>query len=191
MRYLIEALSLLIELAFSLASLLFLLRVLLPLVHANFYNPISQTIYRSTQRILAPLRKVLRPLGKVETSAVLIVFLLQMLKLGLLFALRGQAISAGGLGVLALAEALSLLVSTYFWMILARAILSLAQAGGSHHALPLLHQLTEPVLRPLRQRLPPLGGFDLSPLVATVFLLLIRILVIAPLLDLGLLLTRT
>ena len=108
-----------------------------------------------------------------------------------LTSLRGQSISAGGLGVLALAESLSLLVSTYFWMILARAILSLAQAGGSHHALPLLHQLTEPVLRPLRQRLPPLGGFDLSPLVATVFLLLIRILVIAPLLDLGLLLTRT
>jgi len=55
----------------------------------------------------------------------------------------------------------------------------------------LLQQLTEPVLRPLRQRLPALGGFDLSPLIATLFLLLIRILVIAPLLDLGLLLTRT
>ena len=184
MRYLVEALTLLLELAFSLASLLFLLRVLLPLVHANFYNPLSQTIYRSTQRVL-------RPLGKVETSAVLIVFLLQMLKLGVLFALRGQSISAGGLGVLALAESLSLLVSLYFWMILARAILSLLQSGGSHHALPLLQQLTEPVLRPLRQRLPALGGFDLSPLIATLFLLLIRILVIAPLLDLGLLLTRT
>ncbi|MEZ5457052.1 MAG: YggT family protein [Lysobacteraceae bacterium] len=89
--------------------------VLLPLVHANFYNPISQTIYRSTQRVLAPLRRVLRLFGQGK-PAVLIVFLLQMLKLGVLFALRGQAISAGGRAVLALAESLSLLVSLYFWM---------------------------------------------------------------------------
>ncbi len=92
--------------------------------------------------------------------------------------------------ILGAAELLLFVLMLYFWLILIRVIISFVGQGNMHPMVPLIVQVTEPVLRPLRRVLPTPGGFDLSPLVASVAIYLARALLVAPLQDLGKLLAQ-
>ncbi len=68
--------------------------------------------------------------------------------------------------VLALAKVLQLALGVYFWIIIARAILSWVSPDPYNPIVRFLYRVTEPVLRPIRHRLPTVGmGLDLSPVV--------------------------
>ncbi len=54
--------------------------------------------------------------------------------------------------------------------ILARVLLSWVRVDPYHPAVRLLYQITEPILAPLRNLIPPLGMFDISPIVALILL---------------------
>jgi YggT family protein len=54
----------------------------------------------------------------------------------------------------------------YMFVLLARVLISFVQIDPYHPAVQFLYQITEPVLQPLRQILPPAGGLDFSPFVA-------------------------
>ena len=185
MNYLIEAGVLLIEVFFGLASGLFLFRVLLQLVGANFHNPICQFFYRATNPILIPLRKLLPPRGRIDFAGMLVALLIQTLKVLVLILLLGTGLTLPSLLLLGVVELLAQLLNIYFMLILARAILSFVGVDRRHPALPLLAQLTEPVLGPVRRLLPATGAFDLSPMLIILAILLARLLIIAPLTDLG------
>jgi YggT family protein len=185
MSYLVDAGALLIEVLFGLACSLFLIRVLLQLVGANFYNPICQFVYETTNPVLLPLRKLLPTQGRFDLAGTLVALLLQVLKVLLLALLVGAGLSVPSLLLLGVVELLSLLLGIYFWLILARAVLSFVGVDRRHPALPLLAQLTEPVLGPLRRALPATGAIDLSPMLVILAILLARLLIIAPLTDLA------
>jgi YggT family protein len=191
MGYLANAGALLVELIFGLAVTLFVLRVLLQLVGASFYNPVSQFIYKASNPVTTPLRKLLRPIGRFDLAAALVAWVLECVKVVLLFLLVGIAPAFLGVLVLGFAELLGFVLTLYFWLILIGVVLSFVGGGAaSHPVVPLIAQLTAPVLRPFRRILPDMGGFDLSPLFATVALLLARLLIAAPLRDFGTLLAR-
>ena len=185
MNYFANAGAILIEVLFGMVVLLFVLRVLLQWVRANFYNPICQFIYKTTNPVLMPLRRVLRPLRNFDSAGAVVAFLLECLKVWLLVALAGRALGPAATLVLGFADLLSMLLSLYFVLILARVILSWVGRDSYHPIVPLIAQLTQPLLAPLRRALPELGGFDLSPMVAMLLLMLARALVIAPLQDWG------
>jgi YggT family protein len=68
--------------------------------------------------------------------------------------------------VLALANLIHLLLQAYFWIIIARAVLSWVNPDPFNPIVRFLYRVTEPVLRPIRHRLPTLSiGIDLSPMV--------------------------
>lgn len=69
-------------------------------------------------------------------------------------------------------------VDVYVLLIIIRAILSWVNPNPYHPAVHFVHRVTEPVLRPVRQILPPLGGFDLSPIVVIIALIFVKNLVI-------------
>jgi YggT family protein len=72
---------------------------------------------------------------------------------------------AGNL-ILALASLLHLVLQAYFWIIIARAVLSWVNPDPFNPIVRFLYRVTEPVLRPIRHRLPTLSiGIDLSPMV--------------------------
>jgi YggT family protein len=190
MPYLANAGTILIQVIFELAAWVFALRVLLQWVGANFNNPICQALYRLTNPVLMPLRRVLRPWRRLDLAGALVVLLLQCLKAWLLLALAGITAGIGAPLVLGAAETLSMLLVMFLIFILIRSILSWIGPSPRHPAIPLLIQLTEPVLRPLRRLLPAMGGFDLSPLLAMLVILLARALCVAPLLDWGATLLR-
>lgn len=84
--------------------------------------------------------------------------------------------------MLALANLFDTLITLAIWVLIASAVLSwlvtFNVVNTRNRAVyllgDLLHRLTEPLLRPIRQRLPSLGGLDLSPLVVILFLVFVR-----------------
>ncbi|MEZ5584209.1 MAG: YggT family protein [Candidatus Competibacteraceae bacterium] len=65
----------------------------------------------------------------------------------------------------------------YIWSVIIQAILSSVNIDYRHPAVYLLYQLTEPVLRPARRLLPPMGGLDLSPMIVIIALIFLRLLI--------------
>lgn len=59
---------------------------------------------------------------------------------------------------------LMLAIRIYSFIVLGAVILSWVRPPADHPLVRLIHGLTEPVLAPIRKVLPPMGGFDLSPL---------------------------
>ena len=149
----------------SLAIFVFLLRVLLQLVRADYYNPISQTIVKITNPLVLPLRKVLPPVGRVDTSSLLLAVLIQAIGIAVLYKIYAGGIpNPAQLLVWAILGLCGAILSFYFFAIIAHIILSWVAQGTHHPAAALLHQITEPVMAPFRKLIPPLGGLDLSPI---------------------------
>lgn len=185
MSYLLTAATLLIELIFGVVTALFTLRLALPLVGANFRNPICQAVYRLSHPVVAPVGKLLKPIGRFDLASAVLAWLTQCLKYLLLAGISGLSVGAAGLLVLGLAGWVEFCLILMFWLVLFRAIFSFFPHAAHQPLAVLTSQLTEPLLRPLRRILPPMGGFDLSPMLAMLLLVLARILLAAPLHDLG------
>ena len=60
-------------------------------------------------------------------------------------------------------------------------ILSWVNPGAYNPASALLYSLTEPMLRPARRLIPPIGGLDLSPMLVMIGLYLLEMLLLPPL----------
>lgn len=147
-----------------------LLRLLLQWVGADFYNPLSQFLVKITNPVLVPARRLIPSIGKLDTASVVVMLLLEMLQLVLIGLFGLGDFSLVYLLLFALKKLLFTLLMTYFVLVIARVIVSWI-AGQSHHPLiPLIYQLTEPVLRPFSKLIPPIGGIDLSPLFALIAL---------------------
>jgi YggT family protein len=100
--------------------------------------------------------------------------------------MAGGLPSMAGLAVIALADLIGFVLMTLLILIVLRVILSFIGSDSYHPVIPLIHQLSEPVLKPVRRRLPSLGGFDFSPMVVLLAIALLQALLVAPLFDLGL-----
>jgi YggT family protein len=182
--YLINAFSLLIELAFDAVVTLLLLRLLAEACRADFNNPLSQFVYRYTNPVLAPIRRVLPNWRRINLAALLLAWLAMLIKRLLLFALVGVVPHPPGLLVLSLAELLDFILLFYLVLIFAWSLLSMIQTDQRHPLLRLAGALVAPLLRPLRGRLIA-GQIDFAPMAIMVVLLLARLLMAAPLMDLG------
>lgn len=150
-----------------------LLRFLLQLARADFYNPITQFAVKITNPLLRPLRRFIPGWGGIDGAALVLAVLIQALTFFLiLVALNGGIphISPVTLLVWAVLNILGLIVKIYFWSVIAIVVVSWIAPGNTHPAIQLIAQITEPVMRPVRNLIPPIGGLDLSPIV--VFLIL-------------------
>ena len=184
--YLSNAGLFLVQTLFGLYILAVLLRFLLQWVRADFYNPLVQFLVKLTNPLLLPLRRLIPAFRGLDMASVVLMLGLQVVELLVLAWLGGQGVNLAGLVVLALAELLGLLLTVLFWAILVQAVLSWFNPDFRQPVVRLLYQLTEPLLRPARHLLPPIAGLDLSPLVVLLVLQLCRMLLLAPLQDLGL-----
>lgn len=162
-----------------------MLRFLLALARADFYNPISQFLVKVTNPPLVPLRRLLPSLGGVDSASLVLMLALQALELFVIGLIKGVSFHPVGLLVLAVAELLALLFQIYFFTILIQVVLSWVSPGGYNPAVALLYSLNEPLLGRARRLLPPMHGFDLSPILVMIALQLLNILVVAPISDIG------
>jgi YggT family protein len=184
MSYVIGALGLLIGMAFGAVIILLLLRVAAEACRADFHNPLSQFVYRYTNPVLAPIRRIIPNWRRINLAGLLLAWLAMAIKRVLLFGLLGIVPHPFGLAVLALAELIDFALLFYLVLIFGWSLLSMFATDRRHPLLQLAGTLVGPLLRPLRGRLIA-GQIDFAPMVVMLVLLLARLLVAAPLIDLG------
>ena len=148
------------------------LRFLLQAVRADFHNPISQFIVKATSPVLVPIRKVMPGFGGYDIAALVLLFILECIAISVSIAMVGWPISVSNIAVWALLGSIGLFLKLYFWGLLITIIASWLAPQSYNPALLLLKQIIEPVMEPIRKRMPDMGGLDLSPIV---IILLIKI----------------
>jgi YggT family protein len=145
-----------------------LLRLLLQWVKADFYNPLSQFLVKVTNPVLVPARRIIPSIGPLDTASVVIMLLLEFLQLVVITFISQSNFELTFLMLFAVQKLILALIMIYFVLIIARVIISWIANQSRHPIIPLVHQLTDPVLRPITKVLPAMGGFDLSPLIALI-----------------------
>lgn len=176
-HYYTNPVEFLINTLFGLYVLALMLRLLLAAVKADFYNPISQFLVKITNPLLVPMRRFIPSVGKLDTSAIVLMLVVQMLAITLILVIRGGGFSPLTLVLWSAAELVNLLFNVFIFAIVIQAILSWVNPGGHSPFSGLLYSLTEPVLRPCRRLIPPVSGIDLSPMAGLIGLYVLKMLV--------------
>ena len=184
--YLANAGEFLISLIFEFYLIAVILRFLLQLVRADFYNPLSQFLITITNPVLRYLRRWIPGYAGIDWPSILLMFVLQAVELFLLALLKPVGLPAvPGLLLLTVAHLLKIVIWIYVIVILLQAITSWINPSAYSPVTVVMYQLTDPLLRPCRRIIRPAGGLDFSPLIALIILQLLLMLLIAPMQDLG------
>ncbi|WP_426133345.1 YggT family protein [Pseudomonas sp. PWP3-1b2] len=158
----------------SLYLLIVLMRFILQLVRANFYNPLCQFVVRATQPLLKPLRRVIPSMFGLDMSSLVLALLLQILLFVVILLLKGYVAHTVLLLPWGLIGIFSLFLKIIFWSMIISVILSWVAPGSRSPGAELVAQITEPVLAPFRRLIPNLGGLDISPIFAFIAIQLLQ-----------------
>lgn len=164
----------------SLYLLIVLLRFILQLVRADFYNLLSQFIVRATKPLLNPLRRIIPGFGGIDLASLVLAILIQLVLMILILMLMGYGVGGFIMQLLiwSIIAVTSLFLKVFFFALIISVILSWVAPGSYNPGAQLVNQICEPLLMPFRKLLPNLGGLDLSPIFAFLALKLIDMLVI-------------
>lgn len=160
-----QALVYIVQTLFGLYQAVLLLRLLLQLGRADFRNPVAKAIVQLTDPVIRPLRRALPAMGRVDTASVVAILLAIAVEIAVVRLLLGLAMPGSGMLLRSLATYLvELVLKTYLVCIIVYAVLSFVSQGRHSPVQSLLASVCEPVLEPVRRRVPAIAGIDLSPL---------------------------
>jgi len=159
-----DAIRYIVDTLFWLLTLAFLLRLLFQWVRADFRDPIADAIVRVTNWLILPLRRLLPPLGKVDTATVVAVIAVAAARTAAVMALSGGAFGDPSFLRLTVVDLAGLILRVYLFAMLLYWLTSFVSPGGYAPGVRLLAQLCEPILRPVRRIIPPIGQIDFSVL---------------------------
>jgi YggT family protein len=152
----------LIQTFFGIYFVLIMVRFLMQVSRADYYNPICQGIIKVTDPAIRPFRKLLPTVRGVDFATLTVGFLVELIAIVLIMLVMGGApflpIYIGWV----LVGMLSIIFDVYFFALLIMVISSWIAPYSTHPAMTLVHQLTEPICTPARKLLPPMGGIDFS-----------------------------
>ncbi|MEI6145825.1 MAG: YggT family protein [Methylococcales bacterium] len=183
--YMTDPIIFLIDTLCSLYIMAILLRFLLQWCGADFYNPISQFLVKITHPPLRVMRRFVPSIGKIDTSSLVLMLSLQMLTDFSILLLKGVTINIGALAILSMTQLVSLLLNVLVFSVFARALLSWMNPGNFYAAASIVDAVSKPILNLCRKMIPDLGGIDLSPLAALLFLQMAKMVVLPPLHELA------
>jgi YggT family protein len=163
-----------------------MIRLVLQLVEADFYNPICKAIHSITNPILKPIRAFLPRFKRLDSAALLTVVAFEIIATWITLKLKNSIDpNMAGLIVLSIGTTLGELVRIFTWSIILQALLSWIAPDPHNPVVSVLHSITTPILTKARAILPSTHGIDFSPIVALVALQLALILIVGPLHDAG------
>jgi YggT family protein len=158
-----------------------MLRFLLQVARADFYNPFTQAIVKVTDPAVRLFRRIIPGYRGLDFASLVLALLVQCIATTLLISLSGFGIPGAGLVVSwSVIGLLSLVLNIYFWGMMISIIASFIAPHSAHPALVLIRQLTEPLMEPFRRLLPSMGGLDLSPIFVFLAIQIIRTVLIMP-----------
>jgi YggT family protein len=159
-----EAIRYIVDMLLWLLLLAFVLRLLFQLVRADFRDPMADAIVRVTNWLILPLRKLLPPIGKIDTATVVAVLLVAGVRTLINLALAG----GGGIGDwlvflrITLLDLVGLVLRIYLFAMLLYWLTSFISPGAYAPGVRLLAQLCDPILKRVRRIIPPIGQIDFS-----------------------------
>jgi YggT family protein len=169
----------LIEALFGLYMVIVALRIIMQWAEWEYHNPIVTIIIRATQVPVKFLRRFIPAVGRWDTATIILLLLLSMLKLVFISLLQAGLPQSVAFILFVVADVFSLFITLFIVSIIVEVILSWLSPQGSYNPItPLITRMNAPILRPIRQILPAMGGIDLSPLIALLGLQIISMLVI-------------
>jgi YggT family protein len=147
-----------------------LLRFWLPWLRADFRNPIAQGILRLTSPLVIPVRRLIPPIGRLDTATVVVAFAIQYLTVLIILTLSAVTPSIAPIALTSLIDLVLLSMRLFTFAIFIHIILSWIAPGTYNPATAFISMLVEPVMRPFRSIIPPIGGLDISPIFAIIAL---------------------
>ena len=156
-----------------------LLRFLLQIAKADFYNPVSQTVIRLTDPAVKLFRSFIPGYLGIDFSSLILALVVEAAAICVLILLYGGGIPGIRFIVTwAFVGVIYFTINIYYYAIIASIIMSFVMVfSGSvnpHPVLRLIWQLTEPVMAPVRKVVPPIGGLDFSPIFIFIIIRLIQ-----------------
>ena len=152
------------------------LRFLFQLCQVDYFNPISQFIAKATNPVTEPVRKMVPPVKRFDGASLIVAVLFQSIMYLIILSLAGYGFQPLALLVWGVLKVISLVITIYFFAIIGMIVISWLAPGNPHPGIQIIHQITEPIMAPFRNLLPPMGGLDLSPIL--VFLVLNMVMVV-------------
>ena len=154
-------------------------RFLLQLAKADFYNPISQAVFKATDPVVRVLRGFIPGYKGVDFSSLILAFIVQFLAISVTILLYGAAIpSIGFIITWSFIGVLNFIILFYYYALIASIVMSFVMMFSGnmnpHPMLLLVWQITEPIMAPFRRVIPPMGGLDFSPIFIFLIIGLIR-----------------
>jgi YggT family protein len=160
-----EAIRYIVDTLLWLLTLAFVLRLLFQWVRADFRDPMADAIVRLTNWLILPLRRLLPPIGKVDTATVVAVIAIASVRTFAALAMAGQGVGDVVQFLrLTLVNLVDLVLRIYLFALLLYWLTSFVSPGGYAPGLRLLARLCEPILKPVRRIIPPIGQIDFSVL---------------------------
>lgn len=154
-----------------------LLRFLLQLVHADFYNPMSQFIVKATNPLLIPLRRVIPGIFGIDIASIVLALLLQTLAIEAIYVMQyGQFPSFIAVLITSAFKLIAATLDIYFWALIIMVILSWVSPYRGNPVTSLISSLLYPLLHRIQQLIPPIGGLDFSPMVAMIIIYCLKVL---------------
>ncbi len=173
--------SLLVSTMGTLFMMAVLLRFLLQISRADFYNPITQMVVRVTDPGVQLFRRFIPGFKGVDFATLVFAMLVQCTLICVLILIAGFELPSVGLVMTwAVGGIINFILDIYFWALLASIVSSFIAPFSEHPALVLVRQLTEPIMAPFRRLLPSMGGLDLSPIFVFLAIQILKILLVAP-----------
>lgn len=155
-------------------AFILIMRFLLQLAGADYYNPISQAVVRITSVPLKPFQKLLPRMGRVDLSPLILAFIVYVLVLVAIIFVRGTTADPTAILLFSAVTLLDSILMIYFWTVIGAVIISWIAPDSYHPAPQLILQLTEPLFRLSRKVIPPIGGLDLSPILIFLIIQIVR-----------------
>ena len=163
-----QIVSFLLEVVVSLIGGACLLRLYMQYQRVPFANPVGRFVFAVTDWLVLPLRRMVPGRGAWDLASLVAAYLIKLMQFALLGMLAGGLTMLAWVPVLALFGLVQMAIAGLTALLIVYAVLSWTQPGSSLAAV--INRLCEPMLGPIRQIVPLLGGVDLSPLVLLVAL---------------------
>jgi YggT family protein len=149
---------------------------MLQTARADFYNPISQFVFRATNPPLRVLHRVIPGRGRFDPAVLVLAVVVQVVAILTTLLLAGFALpSPLTLLIWGLIGVAGLIVNAYLVAIIIMIVVSWVAPGTRHPAVLLTYQITEPVMAPVRSVLPSAGGLDFSPILVFIVINVLQI----------------
>ncbi len=149
-----------------------LLRFWMQVIRVRPPSSIGQFTFTLTDWLVRPLRRIVPGMGGYDWASLIGAFLVVLVASSvlLLAGFSGQAVL-----LYALYRILTWIIYGFMGLLIIEVIFSWV---NPHAPLaPFVHALNEPLLRPLRRVIPPLGGLDITVLVAFILLQIVKYLI--------------